>query len=663
MASTLNALICAGLAIVLWTCIGLPVAIRVAPRSLALMIAPAIGWAVHSAIAFPIFCAIGMSRTAVSAVLAVSVVTAIAALRAQSQASSDSPLCTRASIAALVGAALLAFGVMAAILPKISADGAALASPIFDHSKVALIDEMARLGVPPGNPFFGEVGAPTRLSYYYLWHFSAAVLAVLAGVSGWEADAGLTWFTAFASLALIIGFASWLSGRAASGLWVVVLAGTASMRPVVFALLGQDTAGDLVGWPTGFGGWLFQTTWAPQHMASAMCAALAVFLLARLAERQNILNGFVFALVMVAGFESSTWVGGVTFPLAAAVIALILIARCGPSNRSRLILCIAGAAVVAIGTASPLLYDQFMSAAMRGGGLPIKIEPYEVLGFDLPAPIGQIVDLPAYWMVFLVAEFPAFYLTGGIMMALLARDRQLPHDRKSVVLAFAVLTLISLSVSWLLVSTLGNNNDLGWRGALPAVMLLIVFAAIGLSRLSLKPASLAAVAAFALVVFGLPEGAALIYRNIVVELSPQAKVFAATPTLWDAVRRHSDSTDRVVNNSYFLQQMTPWPINISWALQSNRRSCFAGGDFAPFIAIPRARVEEISAQFARIFDGKASPEDIGQLANQYKCSLVVITTQDGAWTKDPLVFSQFYHLTEENPAGWRIYKAINPVPR
>jgi hypothetical protein len=37
------------------------------------------------------------------------------------------------------------------------------------------------------------------VAYYYLWHFSAAVVAVLTGVSGWEADAALTWFTAFAS--------------------------------------------------------------------------------------------------------------------------------------------------------------------------------------------------------------------------------------------------------------------------------------------------------------------------------------------------------------------------------------------------------------------------------------------------------------------------------
>ena len=108
-----------------------------------------------------------------------------------------------------------------------------LAAPIFDHAKVAMIDDMVRLGVPPGNPFFSEPGDPNRLVYYYLWHFSAAELALLTGKSGWAADIGLTWFTAFASLSLMMGLASWLSGRVAAALWVLPLSFAGSLRPVL----------------------------------------------------------------------------------------------------------------------------------------------------------------------------------------------------------------------------------------------------------------------------------------------------------------------------------------------------------------------------------------------------------------------------------------------
>src|SRR6201999_1265091 len=120
-----------------------------------------------------------------------------------------------------------------AILPKYSGDAAHpsvyLADPVFDHAKVALIDALTHQGLPPVNPVFGEFGAPVRFAYYYLWHFSAAELSMPLRISGWEADAALTWFTAFASLTLMMGIAVWLGKRSHAALIVVVLAAGASM--------------------------------------------------------------------------------------------------------------------------------------------------------------------------------------------------------------------------------------------------------------------------------------------------------------------------------------------------------------------------------------------------------------------------------------------------
>ena len=58
----------------------------------------------------------------------------------------------------------------AAVLPKLAGNAVFLADPVFDHAKVALINDMARLGLPPGNPFFADEGKP--FAYYYLWHFA-----------------------------------------------------------------------------------------------------------------------------------------------------------------------------------------------------------------------------------------------------------------------------------------------------------------------------------------------------------------------------------------------------------------------------------------------------------------------------------------------------------
>ena len=118
---------------------------------------------------------------------------------------------------ALVAAALVALLPAATILPKSSGGAVWLADATFDHAKVAIIDAMARLGLPPVNPVIGEAGPWSGLAYYYLWHFSAAEIALVTTMSGWEADVGLTWFTAFASLTLMMGLAVWLSKRAHSG--------------------------------------------------------------------------------------------------------------------------------------------------------------------------------------------------------------------------------------------------------------------------------------------------------------------------------------------------------------------------------------------------------------------------------------------------------------
>jgi hypothetical protein len=117
----------------------------------------------------------------------------------------------------------------------------------------------------------------------------------------------------------------------------------------------------------------------------------------------------------------------------------------------------------------------------------------------------------------------------------------------------------------------------------------------------------------------------------------------------------------VANNPLFLADMTPWPVNISWALLANRRSCYAGRDLAlPFAPLTRQRREAVDAQFVRVFAGDARPDDLRELATQYGCRLAVVTAPDGAWTRDPFAAHPFYRLVEAD-AAWRIYRVADAV--
>ncbi len=652
MASPFNAALCALLAAAFWTVLGTALGRRLLPRALGRGTAPVIGWAAHSAVMLPIYPWIGFSPIAVLGTGALCVLASGLALSGRAP-QNRAENAAHIPAWAFAAAAVLALAPAVAILPKFSGDAVQLADPIFDHSKIAIVDAMARLGLPPVNPVFGEFGAPGHLAYYYLWHFSAAELALALGASGWEADIGLTWFTAFASLSLMMGVAVWLGRRAAAAIWVVILAAAASLWVTLDWIAG---AADLTPWmwpPIGMAGWLFQATWVPQHLMAASCAVTAMLLIVQYAQRQSLTLLLILVLLVVAGFESSSFVGGVTFAIAALIAAPILFVGTEPAQRQRFALGLAVAAVLAICLAAPFVLDQLAALRARGGGSPIVVEPYTVLGEALPNALRRLLDIPAYWLILLLIELPATYIAGAIALAVALRSA-MPRLEKLAVAALTCLAGTGLVISWLLVSTLGENNDLGLRAIIPAEMVLIIAAAAGFFHARRR----AAIVATALggLVLSLPDTAAMIRSNIVGEPRPGGQILAQTPELWDAVRRHAAPGARVVNNPLFLRDVTPWPVNISWALLANRSSCFAGRELALALApLPPPRRDAIDAQFIRVFAGEGTAPDVSDMAQQYGCDVVVLVPQDKAWDNDPFAASADYRLAENRDGRWRIY--------
>ena len=660
MASPLSALLCALVAATFWTFLGFCLGRRLFSRALAIGAAPILGWAVHSAATLPILRLIGFSPTAVVAVATACAIAGAISLRLEAPQSDAGPT-PGIPVWAFAAAALLALVPAAAILPKFSGEAVYLADPIFDHSKIAIIDAMTRQGLPPVNPAFGEHGVAGRLVYYFLWHFSAAQIALPLRISGWEADAGLTWFTAFASLSLMMGVAVWLSKRSSAALVVVVLAAATSLRATLGWLFGSYQLTPFLSEPTGFAGWLFQAAWAPQHVMSAACVVLAILLIAAYAQRQTVALLLTLVLVVVAGFESSTYVGGITFAIAGLIAVPLLLGAIEQAKRWRFVIALAIAAVLVVSLVAPFIFDQFGTVAARGDARPIIIHHFEVLGAMFPETLRRTLDLPAYWLILLPVEFPATYVAGAL--ALLAILRGAPAGReRSVIVALICLTGAGLLLPWLLVSTIGDNNDLGLRAVLPAATILIAAAAAGLM---LRPRRLLiAASAVGGFVLCLPDTVQMIQSNFSGTPRPDAAVFAQSPELWAAVRRYAAPGARVANNPLFLQDLTPWPANMSWALLANRSSCFAGRELALALApLPPERREAINAQFIRVFGGQATVADVGDMAKVYGCDVVVVVPQDEAWTNDPFVASADYRLAESRDGKWRIYVLATAPPR
>lgn len=679
MATPSAAILCSLLALLLWVPLGWLIARRLPlERDLRLAAAPVLGWAVQNIAALYVSMAGGF--TPMSVVDATALAGLVAMLRpASALRNAPGP---SLPLWILVAAAVVAAGPAVAVLPKILPDGVALADPIYDHAKIALVDEIVRTGVPPANPFFGAAdGGPGHVAYYYYWLFGAAQLALLAGASGWEADAAATWFTAFASLTLMCGLAFRLSGgpeichfrfrqsmelrldkpgfRAASALFVLAAACGGSIRPVLAALFGQERMDAALEHASGLAGWLFQTTWSPHHVAAASAVVVALLLMERLARTPSVAATLVLAALAASSFGSSLWVGGITFALCAgAATIVLLVSSVKRGMRLAFLAALAMAGCLTIALVYPLLMAQLHAAMERGDGTPVLIAPFQVFSPAILAGLRTWLDIPAYWLILLPIEFPAIWLLGAWSLGGRALGAAAPRLKSVPIPALSAAALASLCGGWLLVSTAGENNDLGWRAVLPGLMILAPLAGAYFAQAMARRRVLATIAGIALLGLALPDGFILLRQNVVGRLSEDGVRFRDAPALWAAVRRHTAPDERIASNPRLMRDLAPWSISLSWALLANRRSCFAGSELAlAFASLPaeaRARATDL---FDRVFAGAGSADDLASLVQDFNCKVVVLTPQDGAWSRDPFALSGRFTRVEDADAEWRIYRA------
>jgi hypothetical protein len=650
MATPSAAILCSLLALLLWAPVGWLIA-RTLPlgHDLRLAAAPALGWAVQNIVTLHISMSGGFTPVDV---LAATVLIGLAAILTSASSPREMPG-PSLPLWVLAAAALVAIGPASAILPKLTPEGVALADPIYDHAKVALVDEIVRTGVPPANPFLGAGDGSGSVAYYYYWLFGAAQLALIAGASGWNADVAATWFTAFASLTLMCGLAFRLSGaRAASTMFVLVAVCGGSLRPVLTVLFGQEQTDDALEGATGLAGWFFQTSWSPHHVASATAVVLSLILMERLVRAPSVASTLVLGLLVAASFGSSLWVGGITFALCSGAAVIVLLASGKPGRRLPFLAALAMAGCMAVALAFPLLAAQLRSTMERGNGTPVLISPFPVLGPAVPEGFREFLDIPAYWLILLLIEFPAAWVLGAVA-ALRLKSALMP--------ALSAAAFAGLCGGWLLVSTVGENNDLGWRAVLPGLLILTAFAGAYFAQCLARRRLIATIAGVALLSLALPDGFGLLRQNIIGRLSEDGVRFRDAPALWTAARQQTAPDERIASNPRMMSDLAPWPINLSWALLANRRSCFAGSEltlaFTSLTPEARARAGEL---FDRVFAGAGSDADLGYLVRDFDCKVVVLTPQDGAWSRDPFAASALFTRIEEAAGKWRIYRARHP---
>ena len=652
MATISGALLCAVFAILIWFPLGLRIAKLLGfPSDLRCAAAPTLGWATQCLVSLIVGSICGFT---VLNVVVVTIALGILAIVLKSLPSDESQRSGGLPLWVIVASAVIAVGPAMGILPKITAEGVALAPSIYDHAKIALIDEMVRSGVPPANPFLGGVSEPGSIAYYYFWLFGAAQLALLTDCRGWTADVAATWFTAFSSLVLMCGLAFRFSNaRSASAFFVLAISLGGSLRPILAALMGNNRLDAVLEPPTGLGGWLFQTSWSPHHVAAGTTTVLFVVVLYWLSRQVTAVGTVILGFIVAAGFASSFWVGGITFILCATVAGLIILFATDYGRRLTLLVSMLAAAVIVVFIVFPLLSAQLHSAGERGAGFPITLMPFPVLGPAIPANLRVLLDPLAYWLILLPIQFPLIWPIGAIATFRL----RLTTD--TLVAPLAGAALASFTVGAFFMSTVGENNDLGWRAIIPGILIFTAISACYLTKVLRRGEIVPAGAMVACLILSIPEGAALVKVNMVGHLSSDAAAFQQAPALWDAIRAKTSPDERVASNPRMTNALVPWPISLSWALLADRRSCFSGAELVlAFTALPSIERKALTEFFDHVYSGAASDADVRLLAGKFNCKAVVLTPQDGAWANDPFAASPLFKMVEESKGQWRIYRVF-----
>ena len=137
-------------------------------------------------------------------------------------------------------------------------------------------------------------------------------------------------------------------------------------------------------------------------------------------------------------------------------------------------------------------------------------------------------------------------------------------------------------------------------------------------------------------------------------------IFAQSPELWAAVRRYAPPAARVANNPLYLQDLDA--LAGEYILGAPCRSQFVfcrarNGARLRAAAGGTARGDQCAIH-PRVRRARHDPGDVGELAKQYGCDVVVVVPQDGAWSNDPFAASPDYRLAESRDGQWRIYVKV-----
>ncbi|XHR30244.1 MAG: hypothetical protein ACFUZC_06720 [Chthoniobacteraceae bacterium] len=625
------------------------------------MLAPTLGLGIYGAVGIPVFSHIPFRAPFILALVGL---LTVASVLIGKKARPIMPDQTAPRPAWFVLLAIVALLPVFMIVPHSTHEkGWVFGAPVFDHVKIAVVDSIARSGLPPVNPYYSETqggspeGKPPGLYYYYLTLFVTSNAVKLLPITGFEADIAMTYVVAAISLLTVSWVAIAVAGNCAVAWWILPIALISQLRLIVEFISGPY----LPKWVSchGVEPWIIQAAWVHQHLFAATLALVALVAFTYVISRpqSSLFFSLIWGTLSAAAYASSVYVG-MGLALCYSVLVLFYFSTLW-ANKGRALLHFGLALAVSVACSLSLILQQ---AALAGQRKVMAVQILHVLhvkaGFQ-----GNLSNGLAYWFVLLLVDFGFLYLMTWLFIFCRKVKRDgFERDLKTLL---CVAFFVPLIAGQFLCSIIANN-DLGWRIILPAALAMMIAAATVTSEAirgqlpKLKTAVLFLMAVT--MVPGCIAGLHFTFNGIACRLndktSPQMVEFGNEPALWRDVRSVTSPDERVLNNPMANAGITPWPTNLGWALFSDRSHCAAAYDllrsYAP--SLTKDGVADRVKFFDKFFSGDIQPDDLRMIKEHYHCATLVVTKRDGLWDKPILEHNDFFHLVLESPKGWRIYR-------
>jgi hypothetical protein len=529
------------------------------------------------------------------------------------------------------------------------------------HLKTAIIDTMAREGMPPHTPYISNNGTPVSLNYYYGWHLLAAILRTIPGNSSLGADIGLTWVTGFATILALAG----LAWRLRPSIWSIiacflVMTG-ATLAPVMRQIMPDRMTDIFLSKTHPIEGYILQAAWVPQHVASGLFVVLALLLAGREIDGKHVgslARTATLAVLLAAAIMTSAWTGGVA-PVLAATLALpcLMITRATRERLAQAVGRLAAAAVfAAVLSSSYLLY-------LRGLRVTSPNELVYVATWVYPTSTA-LPPLGFAGIVFNCLNFISIFALIHIGLAYPAGLHGLYCRSNAPGLAgFVDLSRASIPATFVIVLFLRSaliHNDLGWRGILPGILLLYAFAGSSLAglieglqdwRRDGARLTLATLSAF-LFAASLAATHRMYEENILAEPTSKVRIqhtlMLDTGRAWARIQALTAPDAIVMASPTAFENVTKPGGNAPWALFGDRRLFLTdfewGLVFAHHVAVSRAAAAEMLQ--TALFAGNVGEAELQHLRDEEKVAAILVAPGDQVLGTGRLNAGGYFRLVE-----------------